>query len=115
MNVKDITEAVAILDGFTDLKYCPEDLDGPAIFEGEKDGRWPSVPNYPHSRDAIMPVIQKHVYGKTQSLFLFHIGNIVTNKSRIHLSPDEHCMAIMLASPTELCEALLKATHKWRD
>src|ERR1017187_9642349 len=107
MKDQDIIKVIAELDGFRDFKIKVK----PAItyYWAYQSGalNWEILPDYLISRDAIVPVIEKQ-----------HIGikkRIVINLSmKLAAHPDRDCN-LLLATPAQLCEALLRATGKWKE
>jgi len=78
------------------------------------------VKDYLHSYDAIIPLIQKQCGDNTQSTrvkFLNTLRQLIgvnkpTNKVGTPLVSD---FDLIVATPFQLCEALLRATGKWKE
>lgn len=71
----------------------------------ENDGatkKFENLPIYLHSRDAIMPVIEK------QEPMILHRMN-----EWLYFLPQQQLKHMLLVSAAQLCEALLRATGKW--
>lgn len=66
--------------------------------------------SYLTSRDAIVPVIEKQSW-PTKVAIAGIICSLKTN-SEVEYSPR---VATMLATPSQLSEALLRATNKWKE
>ena len=109
MNEQDQIKAIAKLDGW-DKEATPY-LDGKQTGWGmpaSKPGwNWISqLPDYLHSRDAIVPVIEK----QTKEI-LYRIVDFLCVSSDTYTT----AIAVLLAPPELLCEALLRATGKWKE
>jgi hypothetical protein len=105
MKPQDIIEAIAVLDGFL---INGTFNDEPLFFKEHKGVTWQYLPPYLTSRDAIVPVIEKNYPDKIAASLVQVLQNSpgcnrVTNAW------------IMTATPSQLCEALLRATGKWID
>jgi hypothetical protein len=109
---EDQIKAIAELDGISlfDARVCE------CAFARHSKGQMEAqdcqnisvqFPHYLTSRDAIVPVIEKQ-----------HIGikkRIVINLSmKLAAHPDRDCN-LLLATPAQLCEALLRATGKRKE
>ena len=115
MNKQDQIKAIAKLDGLKnprqkkELVYCddatePGDIEMTVWVHGKN---FKFEPSYLHSRDAIVSVIEKQHYDIKKGIFTQLACNLAA-----HPDPD---LAAMLATPPQLCEALLRATGKWVD
>lgn len=115
MNEDDQIKAIAELDG-----WKPNGLGGKDTLHDPKgctcfDGKGCYIPNYLTSRDAIIPVIEKQSFVmKTQVVdFLCELmleeydGSDYVRQSDVPL--------LLCATPSQLCQALLRATGKWKD
>src|SRR5688572_30251209 len=98
MNPQDQIKAIAELDDNSNYKfsftcaYCNQT----------------ATKDYLHSRDAIIPVIEKQDYhAQIQMIELL-------TPSCNDWSP-KACVTVMIASAPQLCEALLRATGKWTE
>lgn len=71
---------------------------------------WKPLPNYLTSRDAIMPVIEKckPIIGNNQDMFVSYLWR------EMGLKAGDCVFEAFLATPRQLCIALLKATGKWK-
>jgi len=109
-------KALAELDGFENLdRYFkqPASVFGKMQDMGTQDGRGESldllgrelkpVPDYLHSYDAIIPLIQRQ-NENTKRLF---VAWLITMLNAGQFQWD--------ATPAQICEALLRATGKWID
>ncbi len=103
MTEHEIIKAVAELDGIT-----------PIWFEGNKawvagftDDSSIDFKPYLTSRDAIVPVIEK-LGAADQRIVAFKLIGCAG-------SFEEIARQAMLATPSQLCEALLRATGKWKS
>jgi hypothetical protein len=64
---------------------------------------------YLTSRDAIVPVIEKHIRAGNYN----HVNTV--NAFQTVFGEPCNWQDIICAKPSELCEALLRATGKWKD
>ena len=69
-----------------------------------------TLPPYITSRDAIMSLIKKQE-ARIQLLIIKELRNILLKSEGC--GTKEASLAVLLATPIQLCEALLKATKKW--
>lgn len=117
MNPQDQLIEIAKLDGkriidrnngFVDTFSDPDGYTGTTTKE-----KWlQSLPDYLHSRDAIVPVIEK------QPVQIIHkvVHEIWRmNHSGLSSNPTIHSLSCLLTTPAKLCEALLRATGKWKE
>lgn len=73
------------------------------------------IPNYLHSRDAIVPVIEKWITDEQSKWrFITKIADI-TGLDRLDSGEYHEVFYLLLVSPSQLCEALLRATGKWTE
>jgi len=127
----DIIKAIAELDGFDTKTIVP--FQGGCWIEryGDKQLIFCEPEKYLTSRDAIVPVIEKHpnADSKEADHFMTRFQDELLritypSSAKVKLSSyavEElmvgcyalHCM--VLANPSQLCEALLRATGKWKD
>lgn len=92
-------KAIAELDGFETLGVGP---DYQTHFKNGEEYKTAELPAYHTSRDAVVPVIEK------QSRL---IQDAVVDE--LHRIPAGKCPYAEFATPSQLCEALLRATGKW--
>jgi len=90
MNLEEQIKALAELDGICLGEWLPEN---------RKHFKTPYLTSY----DAIIPLIQKQSYG------------IVANIHDILCTTNDTKYFLRNCSPTQLCEALLRATGKWKE
>lgn len=105
-------KAIAELDGWTFIPSYDSSVSGNAIpehwIDEYGDRHWKDKPflSYITSRDAIMPVIEKQ-------------NEDVKTKIVVRLATDIDGSwitdRVLFATPSQLCEALLRATGKWID
>ena len=113
MKPQDIIKAIAELDD--DKPMIVQDHVGNIsldyFVEGERFMRRKG--NYLLSRDAIVPVIEKHTKKESVSNDFFDsLGKVIARvKPRKSLYIEQREM--QFATPSQLCEALLRATGKW--
>ena len=119
MTDTELTIEIAKLDGWEQKGEAWTKVGRPYV-------RGLSMFNYLTSRDAIMPVIEKQIgtsfiYNDKAYRFVealdFQINGKITGHSVDGL-PTVYVIApwsFMLASPRQLCVALLKATGKWKE
>lgn len=116
MTDTEIIKAVAELDGGTNFRQSTpwECWDEPPRIREvcSRDGKVIEVPNYLTSRDAIIPVIEKQ---KNNIKIVFSVAlSEVTNALDCETLAEEQ-LRMILATPRQLCEALLRATGKWKE
>ena len=109
-------KAIAELDGWT----LQEVTINSHVEASYKDTMWTKegcmaggVPNYLTSRDAIIPVIEK-LYSKNDyeaGKFIDVLAVIIGHEHNL----GTHCIGLVISTPKQLCEALLRATNKWYD
>lgn len=122
MKEQDIIKAVAELDGWQDIKeYCyTYDFAGERGEFKKTQGRDPSnlgelnnLKHYTTSRDAIVPVILKAINTpELEMRFNYALYDIVNVSQKTHA---ETYINAVLATPEQLCKALLRSTDKWKD
>lgn len=111
MKDQDIIKAVAELDGkWQHLKKCgwSDEVCCEELMKWSK--------NYTHSRDAIIPVIEKLRYPSTEvqwKIFQMELSVIIVKENHVGVDSVSHVFELICATPRQLCEALLKATGKW--
>jgi hypothetical protein len=123
MTPEDQIKAIAELDGWTNIHNANTMAIG-GIWRGYPPtgqiiGKPELLPPYLISRDAIVPVIEKHPLEVKRK-----VVNIVSDL--FYSSKDEKnqwynggwrvdckAMACLFSTPSQLCEALLRATGKW--
>lgn len=108
MTDNEITIAVAKLDGF-EVDFRGDERLNPWIRKDKTIGALNSL-EYLTSRDAIIPVIEKNI--KQPNTFcdflLKEISGII-----VAIHGDCEAFHMLIATPKQLCVALLKATGKW--
>ena len=114
MTDQDIVHAVAGLDGLYGLY---------TTFDGSRSNSGELVPNYLISRDVIIGVIKKKVNKITCHSFFDTLGIVVAQDTSDCDGVYEYqgdgsyyeMWLLFMATPRQLCEALLRATGKWKD
>jgi len=115
MNPNDKIKAVAELDGWKIIPPPSEAWSDPSLKPPKKtawfENGWDDplyLPAYLTSRDAIVPVIERQDdFAKIQTAnYLYQVCR------QIH---DDKDVCFMLATPAQLCEALLRAAGRWTD
>ena len=117
MKPKDQIKTIAELDGWNkESEPCPaNEVWGTS---GNKP-RWNFIhqlPPYLTSRDAIVPVIEKQ-----STNIRLEIGiQLAIMRRELHGYPTDNnvegwIIVALIATPFQLCEALLRATNKWKD
>ena len=113
MKNEDIIKAIAELDGWKSSKFGTEE--SPVWYQTTDDGMVYELPPYLTSRDAIVPVLRKQPRfqnGKPfQLLIVRHLETIVERDGKFL----EREFNALVATPRQLCEALLCATGKWKE
>lgn len=127
MTDQDQLIEIAKFDGWTHIKVPQKfnHLWAPGHVTTRDDGDWQHtdgyccsfdcLPNYLTSRDAIVPVIEKH---KEKRLHIIGcLSDMLWPKDFPfeNLLTVEHSWMFLTATPRQLCEALLRATRKWKD
>ena len=99
MKPEEQIKALAELDGWTNLEHEVH----PAItYEWAwRDGEKHIIPPYLTSYDAIIPVVQRQTYETRQLIIRWLIYRV-----------GDH---YFLSTPSQLCEALLRATENWKE
>lgn len=109
MTEQEQIRTIAELDGCKEIN--------PGIFLGLGCNHTPAK-DYLHSLDAIVPVIRKRFATMdSKTLFLDYLYVIVgwsgaTNQADARSISQYNAV---VAAPDQLCEALLRATNKWKD
>jgi hypothetical protein len=99
MNPQEQIKALAELDG---CKWIPY-VEGTHAHWLTSTGTWLDMPpDYLTSYDAIIPLIQKQDEGIMEQFF-DEVGKLIKYAYFVY------------ATPSQLCEALLRATGKWKD
>jgi len=78
---------------------------------------WRELPNWLNSRDAIVPLIEKFVNTNTDYLkhsFILHLAKIACGKCEWYDAVKD-AIKFVLPTPKQLCEAILRATGKWKE
>ena len=68
----------------------------------------PKSSNYLNSRDTIISVIEKQTLDVQKRLILFLLGDRLGALS-------EHFLIVLLSTPRQLCEALIRSVGKWKE
>lgn len=130
MKEQDQIKAIAELDGWT----IRQDDDDPTFWLINPQGRlecgdvefnklehWMhKLPKYLTSRDAIVPVIEKWIDNSSSRTTAF-IDALCWVCLAVRCSPTKTRISynflwiLLRATPPQLCEALLRATRKWKD
>ncbi len=118
MNKQDQIKALAELDGFTHVCVTRLDFqDRWWAIKGNETTKTACVPNYLTSYDAIIPLIQKqwsHRGLDFEYRFIQCLCEVVpgmqTNSTSFSYP---ECFTLTTRTPSQLCEALLRATGKW--
>lgn len=102
MKPEEQIKALAELDGITSIVLT--DLGDWRILK--PDGETAALPDYLHSYDAIVPLLQKQV----KSLD-------ISDKFFGEIEQPTGCTGedLLSRTPAQLCEALLRATGKWQN
>jgi len=108
MKPEEQIKALAELDGYVMELSTPNGVPVMCLYEQGKiirecDMESPRMTAYLTSYDAIIPLIQKQSYG------------IVANIHDILCTTNDTKYFLRNCSPTQLCEALLRATGKWKE
>jgi hypothetical protein len=117
MNKTEQLIALAELDGWTENSQTWFSPNGCRYAKFSNHGRvihaseiWP---DYTGSRDAILPLIAK-LYWPPQALFVHQICSIL-KINFVGADMYELLYAVMLATPAQLAEAVLRDQGKWND
>ena len=123
MKEQDIIIAIAELDGASNIRMstrweCTDPPQEPKVLIaewGNLKNKYP-IPPYLTSRDAIVPVIEKQTY-TTKARIIRSLQpeiewDIFGVSDRVVIQELE---SLLLAPPSQLCEALLRATNKWKE
>ena len=107
MTTQEIIKACAELDGwrrgtFKDLGYATDTV----IWISPDGNGYEQLPHYTTSYDAIIPLIQKQEYAIRADIF---------ESFACDTSWTEHALMMLGSTPLQLCEALLRATGKWKE
>ena len=116
MKEQDQIRAIAELDGLQERQST--DHNAFAWFDGEEqmtpylnqDWRKPCPRNYLQSYDAILPLIQKQTK-ENMERFLDFTFELYYEKTQA--TKPNQCVTVLELTPSQLCEALLRATGKW--
>jgi hypothetical protein len=108
MNPEEQIKALAELDGYVMELSTPNGVPVMCLYKNKKLMREcsldsPRMTAYLTSYDAIIPLIQKQSYG------------IVANIHDILCTTNDTKYFLRNCSPTQLCEALLRATENWKE
>lgn len=122
MKEQDQIKAIAELDGWT--PYSPGDFNPTPRWEHKlivgKVVQTSNLPDYLQSYDAIIPVIEKQ-YSNIQRILIFELQIGLHNfwkhagKDTTQFDEISWMVAILQATPQQLCEALLRATGRWTE
>ena len=110
MTDQDIIRAVAELDG----QLVPHT---PTEAERNSGSYYQWEPNYLSSRDVIIGVIEK-TNCHLRNDFIAHLWKIAGNEPSVIFWTEYNLRgfyAVIVATPRQLCEALLRATGKWKE
>ena len=105
-------KSLAELDGFSEIikiggRLCGKTKELPDIVRTMLgDPSFVVLPDYLGSYDAIVPLIQKQNYAVRSEIF----NSFDTDKGWTSQAVD-----MLLATPAQLCEALLRATGRWTE
>ena len=113
MTPEDQIKVIAELDGWTDVKFyvLGHKPDGITALARSRSADYRcDLPDYLTSRDAIVPVIEK----QSDEVLIDFIRILLEDVLRQpHAGRYTQQLSILLAIPSQLCEALLRATGKW--
>ena len=109
MTDQEIIIEIAELDGWTCGDSNPQQIDTVWVKGTNKIGEYLSGFNFLNSRDAIVPVILSWIGedGVNGSVFVTRLASVIDGFKYQHLIG-------LIATPRQLCEALLRATGKWK-
>lgn len=113
MNPTEQIKALAELDGWTEL-FCEQDRTLWGFRNGRKYSERTPDANYLTSYDAIIPLIQKQPAGVMID-FTYHLWRIIERDAKRNYNRQYDAWRLVIATPAQLCEALLRATGKWKD
>ena len=125
MKPQDIIKAIAELDGWTNICNFKNGWleKGTGFDKFGRKGMWGQNENglskpckdYLNSRDAIVPVIEKQdeVTRRCCARFVYVLRSL--DLLRPEPSDDYVWQSLLLATPSQLSEALLRATGKWKE
>ena len=108
MTINQVIVECAKLDGYKQSRFGTEDA--PVWYTTDDDGMIYDLPPYTTSRDSILPLIEKQEV-KIQLLIIRELRNTLIMD--VGCGTKEASLAVLLATPIQLCEALLRATKKW--
>jgi hypothetical protein len=121
MNTNEQIKALAELDGYTasynkdnGLWHWLNESNGHVKLFGNglSEEHLIAITNYLTSYDAIIPLIQK--LGKMDAISF--VGWLIVTKFDFNFGIDESAaFELITATPSQLCEALLRATGKWKE
>jgi hypothetical protein len=103
-------KALAELDGFGETWNELSGLWGTIILQPQDWNRTMRVPEYLTSYDAIIPLIQK-LWKADVCLS----GDFTSSLKKVREWHTISLMEMLTATPSQLCEALLRATGKWTE
>jgi hypothetical protein len=104
-------KAIAELDGYSNISERGGIFEGYRFSNPKETGR-SFIPPYLTSRDAIVPVILKVIAGKVPQLReMWHQGLLSHTRFQKILNSME-IFNLLEASPSQLCESLLRMTGK---
>lgn len=85
---------------------------GKNLFSSDDSIDWEALPDYLHSYDAIIPLIQKQ---GSETLFKMY-SFLRQNAFKLAGNPPElPILTTAYSEPAQLCEALLRAAGKWKE
>jgi hypothetical protein len=113
LTLQDKIKLAAELDGYVDFDWLLMSEGLPRVWHcsrGIKDNKWTQMPNYATSYDAIIPLIQKQS-DDVKGVIVSKFGETYNGMG---LSYMQYCAAgrILMATPSQLLDALLVATGK---
>lgn len=126
MNPTEQIKALAELDGWEVMNKCNEEGEDYHILsnaltnvlsnwgEGKLEEYTNHFPDYLTSYDAIIPLIQKQSEG-IKELFIKRLFLLVHQYTATTWGWGEVIQLLCDATPAQLCEALLRATGKWKE
>jgi len=121
MNPTEQIKALAELDGFVANADEEFVLDNPFSPTGVaihrkvfRNCRCFVDKHYLTRYDAIIPLIQKQPAGVMID-FTYHLWRIIERDAKRNYNRQYDAWRLVIATPAQLCEALLRATGKWKD
>lgn len=112
MKPEDQIKALAELDGFESANV--PNFEERFVWWNLKSKEWECPKEYLTSLDAIMPVVEKHIWKEGISGFAKSLFVTLDNMSYKNLHPDILVGCVISATAEQLCETLLRATNQWK-